>query len=110
MKRTLISAAIVAATAVPALAADSTLRAIEHFNESADTLSERILVGPKGPVLGTAVPADGQDAIAAAVRAHNASVESASERITSDTVTVFSGEPAYAAPIFEELRRADDSD
>jgi hypothetical protein len=110
MKRTLITAAIVAATAMPALAADNTRAAIDHFNMSADSLSDRIAVGPNGPVLGTTVSTRSDDALYRTVRNYNASVDSVSERIDLDSVTVFSGEPAYGAEIFEELRRADDSD
>jgi hypothetical protein len=38
----------------------------------------------------------------------NASLDSQSDRINKDTVTVFSGTPAHAADIFEQLRLADD--
>jgi hypothetical protein len=41
-------------------------------------------------------------------RHFNASLDSQSDRINKDTVTVFSGTPAHAADIFEQLRLADD--
>ncbi|MDG4646875.1 hypothetical protein P6F26_00330 [Roseibacterium sp. SDUM158017] len=109
MKRTIITAAILAATAMPALAADATQQAINHFNLSADSRSDLIAAGPNGPVLGTTVSTRGDEAIAVAVRNYNASVDRAAERIDLNSVTVFSGEPAYGAEIFDELRRADDS-
>ena len=105
---TLAAAALAASVAAPALAADSTQFAIDHFNRSADTASERIVVGPNGPVVGTTVSSMGNNAIGAAVSQFNASIDSAAERINADTETVFSGGPAYAADIFEMLRLADD--
>ncbi|MCU4652380.1 hypothetical protein N8I71_06030 [Roseibacterium sp. SDUM158016] len=109
MKRFIITAAIVAATAAPALAADNARFVIDQLNMSADSGSDLISVGPNGPVLGTTVSSRGDSAIAASVRQYNASIDSAGQRINGDTVTVFSGTPAYAADIFEQLRLADDS-
>jgi len=106
---TLAAAALAASVAVPAFAADSTQFAIQHFNQSADTSSDRISVGPNGPALCTTVASMGDDAIGVAVRNFNASIDSAADRVNSETVTVFSGEPAYAADIFEQLRLADDT-
>jgi hypothetical protein len=106
---TLAAAALAASVAAPALAADSTQFAIDHFNRSADTASDRIAVGPNGPVLGTTVSSMGNSAIGVAISNYNASIDSAAERINADTVTVFSGGPTYAAEIFEQLRAADDS-
>jgi hypothetical protein len=105
---TLAAAALATSFAAPVLAADSTLFAIDHFNQSADASSDRISVGPNGPVLGTTVSSMGDTAIGAAVGHFNASLDSQSDRINKDTVTVFSGGPAYAADIFEQLRLADD--
>lgn len=110
MKRVLITAVLATATALPAVAADSTSRAIELLNRSADTQAERIAVGPNGPVMGTTASTRGNDALYEAVRIRNRSAETASDRIDPENLTVFSGEPAYGAQIFEELRRADDSD
>jgi UDP-glucose 4-epimerase len=53
--------------------------------------------------------ADADNAIGAAIGHFNASIDSAAERVNADTVTVFSGGPAYAADIFEQLRLADDT-
>jgi hypothetical protein len=106
---TLAAAALAASFAAPVLAADSTLFAIDHFNQSADASSDRISVGPNGPVLGTTVSSMGDNAIGAAVTHFNASLDSAADRVNKDTVTVFSGTPAHAADIFEQLRLADDT-
>jgi hypothetical protein len=106
---TLAAAALAASVAGPAFAADSTQFAIQHFNQSADSASDRIAVGPNGPVLGTTVSSMGDNAIGAAIGHFNASIDSAAERVNADTVTVFSGGPAYAADIFEQLRLADDT-
>ena len=103
---TLAAAALAASVAAPALAADSTQFAIDHLNQSADTAAERISVGPNGPVLGTTVSSMGDSAIGAAIGHFNASLDTVSERVNADTVTVFSGGPAYAADIFEQLREA----
>jgi hypothetical protein len=105
---TLAAAALATSFAAPVLAADSTLFAIDHFNQSADASSDRISVGPNGPVLGTTVSSMGDTSIGAAVTHFNASIDSQADRINKDTVTVFSGTPAHAADIFEQLRRADD--
>jgi hypothetical protein len=105
---TLAAAALATSFAAPVLAADSTLFAIDHFNQSADASSDRISVGPNGPVLGTTVSSMGDTLIGAAVGHFNASLDSQSDRINKDTVTVFSGTPAHAADIFEQLRLADD--
>ena len=112
MKLNIAFATTVAAAslATSALAVDSTQFAIDHFNQSADTSEERISVGPNGPVLGTTVSSIGSNGIGAAISHFNASIDSAGERLNSDTVTVFSGGPAYAADIFEQLRLADDDD
>jgi hypothetical protein len=107
---TLAAAALAASVAAPVLAADSTQFAIDHFNQSADTGSERIAVGPRGPVLGTTVSSMGDTAIGAAVSHFNASQDRVSDRVSADTVTVFSGGPAYAADIFEQLRLAAQED
>jgi hypothetical protein len=109
MTRTIIIAALLAATAVPAAAADGVRDAIAHFNMSADSSADRIPVGPNGPILGTTVSTRTNGALFEAVRNHNASADSASDRIDLSNLTVFSGEPAYAADIFEQLRLADDS-
>jgi hypothetical protein len=108
LSMTLVAAALAAAVAAPAIAADTTDFAIQHFNQSADASSDRISVGPNGPVLGTTVSSMGDTAIGAAVTHFNASLDSAGDRVNKDTVTVFSGGPAYAADIFEQLRLADD--
>jgi hypothetical protein len=108
LSMTLAAAALAASFAAPAIAADSTLFAIDHFNQSADSSDDRISVGPNGPVLGTTVSSMGDTAIGAAVTHFNASLESAGDRVNKDTVTVFSGGPAHAADIFEQLRLADD--
>lgn len=109
LSMSLAAAALAATVAAPALAADSTLFAIDHFNQSADNGAELISVGPNGPVLGTTVSSMGGSAVAATINHFNASVDSASDRIDADTVTVFSGAPAHAADIFEQLRLADDT-
>jgi hypothetical protein len=109
MTRTIIIAALLAAVAAPAVASDTTRAAIAHFNMSADTSADRIPVGPNGPVLGTTVSTRGNDALYEAVRNHNASADSAFDRIDVNTLTVFSGQPAHAADIFEELRLADET-
>jgi hypothetical protein len=92
LSMTLAAAALAASFAAPAIAADSTLFAIDHFNQSADSSDDRISVGPNGPVLGTTVSSMGDTAIGAAVTHFNASLESAGDRV-NDTVTVFSGGP-----------------
>ena len=109
MTRTIIIAALLAATAVPAAAADGVREAIAHFNMSADSSADRIPVGPNGPVLGTTVSTRSDAALLQAVRNHNASADRASDRIDVNNLTLFSGQPAYAADIFEQLRLADDS-
>jgi hypothetical protein len=106
---TLAAAALAASVAAPVLAADSTDFAIQHFNQSAENASDRISVGPNGPNVGTTVASMGDNAIGVAVRTFNASIDSAAERVNAETVTVFSGEPAYAADIFAQLRLADDT-
>ena len=58
---TVAAAALAASVAAPAFAADSTQFAIQHFNQSADTSSDRISVGPNGPALGTTVASMGDD-------------------------------------------------
>ena len=103
---TLVAAALAASVAAPALAADSTQFAIDHLNRSADTVEQRITVGPNGPVLGTTVSSMGDNAIGAAISHFNASQDVISDRVNADTVTVFSGGPAHAADIFEQLRAA----
>ncbi|MBF9059496.1 hypothetical protein HKCCSP123_09920 [Rhodobacterales bacterium HKCCSP123] len=108
MKRFMITAALVAATAAPALATEASF-VIEKLNMSADSGSDAIAVGPDGPVLGTSVSTRGDSSVAVAVRHFNASVDSPADRIDADTVTLFPDTPAHAADIFEQLRRADDS-
>jgi hypothetical protein len=105
---TLVAAALAASVAAPALASDSTLRAIELFNQSADASTDVISVGPNGPELGTTVSSMGNNAIGTAVSQFNASIDSVGDRVNADTVTVFSSTPAYGADIFEQLRLADD--
>jgi len=51
----------------------------------------------------------GDTAIGTAISLNNASIDSVSERVTADSVTVFSGQPAHGAEIFEQLRLADDT-
>ena len=108
LSMTLAAAALAASVAAPALAADSTQFAIQHFNQSADASTDLITVGPNGPVLGTTVSSMGDNAIGAAISRFNASLDSVGDRVNADTVTVFSGGPAYAADICEQLRLADD--
>lgn len=110
LSMTLAAAALVASFAAPALATDSTTFAIQHFNRSIDSVSDRISNGPNGPVLGTTVSSMGNDALSEAIRIRNESTQRPSDRVNADTVTIFSGEPAYGAAIFAELRLADDSD
>jgi hypothetical protein len=108
MKRFIITAALVAATAAPAFANNASL-VIDKLNMGAAGGSDVIEVGPNGPVLGTSVSTRGDGAVAFAVRHFNASVDSAAERIDAETVTSFSGTPAHGADIFEQLRLADDT-
>lgn len=106
MTRTLaLATAVAAALSAPAFAGNADF-VIDHVNMSAEG-SEVISVGPNGPVLGTTVSTMGDSALAQAIEHFNASKD-ASQRIDANTVTVFSGEPAYAADIFEQLRAADD--
>ena len=108
MIRTLAIAAAAAATlSAPVLAAVANTVISQH-NMSAD-LSEQISVGPNGPVLGTTVSTRGDSALADAIRHLNAD-KRASQRVDSENVTVFSGQPAFAADIFEQLRDAADHD
>lgn len=106
---TLAAAALAATVAVPAFADSSAQRVIEHINMSADGYSDRIPVGPNGPVLGTTVSTRGDRALEQAIAIYNASTDSAAERIDVNTVSDFSGAPTHAAEIFEQLRLADDS-
>ena len=103
---TLAAAALAATVAAPVLAADSTQFAIDLHNQSADNLSDLAGRGVNGPVFGTTVSSMGDNAIGDAIRNFNGSIDNVSDRVNADTVTVFSGGPAYAADIFEELRRA----
>jgi hypothetical protein len=106
---TLAAAALATSFAAPVLAADSTLFAIDHFNQSADASSDRISVGPNGPVLGTTVSSMGDTADRCSRGVTSTPrIDSQADRINKDTVTVFSGTPAHAADIFEQLRLADD--
>ena len=108
MKRFIITAALVAATSAPAFATDASF-VIDKLNMGAAGGSDVIEVGPNGPVLGTSVSTRGDSSVAFAVRHFNASVDSAADRINADTVTAFPGTPAHGAEIFEQLRRADDT-
>jgi hypothetical protein len=100
-----LAAAVAATLAAPAFAQNSLGFAVEHFNESIDSVNERI----DGPVLGTTVSSMRDNAICTAIGLRNGSIDSVNERVNGDTVTLFSGEPAHAAEIFERLRLEDDS-
>lgn len=108
MKRFILTAALAAATATPAFATDASF-VIDKLNMGADGGSDVIQVGPNGPVLGTSVSTRGDSAVAFAIRHFNESIDSGADRIDAATVTSFSGTPAHGAEIFEQLRRADDT-
>jgi hypothetical protein len=106
---TLAAAALAASVAAPASQPTAPLRHRPLQPERRQLGSDRISVGPNGPVLGTTVSSMGDTAIGAAVTPlQRLARQRRSDRVNADTVTVFSGGPAYAADIFEQLRLADD--
>ncbi|GAA5075711.1 hypothetical protein N0B44_09825 [Roseibacterium beibuensis] len=108
MKRTVIATAIAAAVAAPAFAQDQSealSTAIEIYNESVDTNAERI----NNVQLGTQVKIGENSALATAVEIANSSADTPSDRISTDTVTVFPSEPAYAADTIARIRAEADN-
>lgn len=110
LSMTLAATALVASFAAPAFAADSVGFGNQDVDRGTEFSSNSFPVGPNGLVLGTTVSTRGNDARAETIRIRNESAARPSDRINADTVTVFSGEPAHGAEIFEELRLADDND
>ena len=102
MKRTIITAAALAAFAAPVAAQSAAEFAIQHFNQSVESAADIRSLTPDDNTM--TVSTRSNSARATAYDIFNASADSASDIRGTEGVTVVSGPPAHGAEIFARLR------
>ena len=108
MKRTLIAATLISAIAAPLAAQTAQEFAIQHFNASQDSASDRIVFNGNDNTVSVSTRSGLWSDV---FGKFNASKDSAGDLRGLNGATVVSGGPTYAADVFAaEIARQDPSD